>query len=35
LLATLKRRDIVVIDNVPFDKVAGVEEAIQGGADRR
>jgi transposase len=29
LLPTLKRRDIVVIDNVPFHKVAGVEEAIQ------
>jgi transposase len=29
LLPTLKRRDIVVIDNVPFHKVAGVEELIQ------
>ena len=29
LVPTLKRRDIVVIDNVPFHKVAGVEEAIQ------
>ena len=26
---TLKRRDIVVVDNIPFHKVAGVEEAIQ------
>src|SRR6516225_7844022 len=26
---TLKRRDIVVADNVPFHKVAGVEEAIR------
>ena len=24
-----KRSDIVVVDNVPFHKVAGVEEAIQ------
>jgi transposase len=29
LVPTLKRRDIVVIDNVPFHKVSGVEEAIQ------
>jgi transposase len=29
LVPTLKRRDIVVADNVPFHKVAGVEEAIQ------
>jgi transposase len=29
LVPTLKRGDIVVIDNVPFHKVAGVEEAIQ------
>lgn len=29
LVPTLKRRDIVVVDNVPFHKVAGVEEAIQ------
>ena len=28
LVPTLKRRDIVVIDNVSFHKVAGVEEAI-------
>src|ERR1700730_3026723 len=28
LVPTLKRRDIVVVDNVPFHKVAGVEEAI-------
>jgi hypothetical protein len=27
LVPTLKRRDIVVVDNVPFHKVAGVEEA--------
>ena len=34
-LSTLKRRDIVVIDNVLFHKVAGVEEAIQAvGASR-
>jgi transposase len=26
---TLRRRDIVVVDNVPFHKVAGVEEAIR------
>jgi transposase len=29
LVPTLKRGDIVVIDNVPFHKVAGVGEAIQ------
>src|ERR1700716_4447764 len=29
LVPTLKRRDIVVVDNVSFHKVAGVEEAIQ------
>ena len=29
LVPTLERRDIVVVDNVPFHKVAGVEEAIQ------
>jgi transposase len=29
LVPTLRRRDIVVIDNVPFHKVAGVEDAIQ------
>lgn len=29
LVPTLKRRDIVVIDNVSFHKVLGVEEAIQ------
>ena len=29
LVPTLKRRDIVVVDNVPFHKVAGVEETIQ------
>ena len=29
LVPTLKRKDIVVADNVPFHKVAGVEEAIQ------
>lgn len=29
LVPTLKRRDIVAVDNVPFHKVAGVEEAIQ------
>jgi transposase len=29
LVPTLKRRDIVVVDNVPFHKVVGVEEAIQ------
>ena len=29
LVPTLKRRDIVVVDNVPFHKVGGVEEAIQ------
>src|SRR5271167_3193880 len=29
LVPTLKRRDIVVVDNVPFHRVAGVAEAIQ------
>jgi transposase len=29
LVPPLKRRDIVVVDNVPFHKVGGVEEAIQ------
>src|SRR3974390_982803 len=29
LAPTLRRRDIVVIDNVPFHKVAGAEEAIR------
>jgi transposase len=29
LVPTLKRRDIVVVDNVSFHKVLGVEEAIQ------
>jgi len=29
LVPTLKRTDIVVVDNVPFHKVGGVEEAIQ------
>jgi transposase len=29
LVPTLKRTDIVVVDNVPFHKVAGVKEAIQ------
>ena len=28
LVPTLQRRDIVVVDNVSFHKVAGVEEAI-------
>jgi transposase len=31
LVPTLERRDIVVIDNVSFHKVSGVEEAIQAG----
>jgi transposase len=36
LAPTLKRRDIVVIDNVSFHKVAGVEEAIRAaGAELR
>jgi transposase len=36
LVPTLKRRDIVIIDNVSFHKVAGVEEAIRaGGAELR
>jgi len=29
LVPTLKRRDIVVVDNVPFHKVGGAEEVIQ------
>src|SRR5262244_1081958 len=29
LAPTLRRRDIVVIDNVPFHKVAGAKEAIE------
>jgi transposase len=29
LVPTLKRRDIVVIDNVPFHKASGVQEAIE------
>ena len=32
LVPTLRRDDVVVLDNVPFHKVAGVEEAIE---DRR
>jgi transposase len=36
LVPTLRRRDIVVLDNVSFHKVAGVEEAIQAcGAELR
>ena len=36
LVPTLKRKDIVVADNVSFHKVAGVEEAIQAcGAELR
>jgi transposase len=36
LVPTLKRRDVVVIDNVSFHKVSGVKEAIQaGGASLR
>ena len=36
LVPTLKRKDIVVVDNVSFHKVAGVEEAIQAaGAELR
>ena len=36
LVPTLKRRDIVIIDNVSFHKVAGVEEAIRAsGAELR
>jgi transposase len=36
LVPTLKRRDIVVIDNVSFHKVTGVQEAIQAaGAELR
>lgn len=29
LVPTPKWRDVVVVDNVPFHKVAGVEDAIQ------
>ena len=29
LVPTLKRRDVVVIDNVPFHKASGVQEAIE------
>jgi transposase len=29
LAPTLRRRDIVILDNVPFHKVSGVDEAIQ------
>ena len=36
LVPTLRRRDIVVIDNVSFHKVIGVQEAIEaGGAELR
>src|SRR5438445_8337527 len=36
LVPTLKRKDIVIVDNVSFHKVAGVEEAIQAsGAELR
>ena len=36
LVPTLRRRDIVVVDNVSFHKVAGVEEAIEArGAELR
>jgi transposase len=36
LAPTLRRRDIFVIDNVSFHRVAGVEEAIEsGGAELR
>jgi transposase len=36
VVPTLKRRDIVVIDNVSFHKVAGIEEAIRAaGAELR
>jgi transposase len=31
LVPTLKRRDVVVIDNVPFHKAPGVQEAIEAG----
>ena len=31
LVPTLKRRDVVVIDNVPFHKTPGVLEAIEAG----
>jgi transposase len=29
VVPTLKRRDIVVIDNMPFHKAAGVQKAIE------
>jgi hypothetical protein len=29
VVPTLKRRDIVVIDNVPFHKAGGVQKAIE------
>jgi hypothetical protein len=29
LAPALRRRDIVILDNVPFHKVSGVDEAIQ------
>jgi len=36
LVPTLKRRDVVIIDNVSFHKVAGVDEAIRAaGAELR
>ena len=35
LAPTLRRKNIVVIDNVSFHKVVGVEEAIQAGASLR
>jgi len=36
IVPTLRRRDIVVVDNVSFHKVASVEEAIEaGGAELR
>src|SRR5262249_61248725 len=36
LIPTLRRRDIVVIDNVSFHKVAGVQEGIEArGAELR
>jgi hypothetical protein len=36
LVPTLKRRDIVILDNVSFHKVTGVQEAIQAaGAELR
>jgi hypothetical protein len=35
LAPTLRRRDIVVVDNVSFHKVAGVEEAIRAASDSK